>query len=281
MGERAFIVTQSIKKLKVEDKEWALSKEGFKRVSDDTPVDITKLPDDDTGLYYKEEPYTPKSLHQRLIVTYSPKFAKYQKAVRDSQVERAQKLIESGSIKRNRKNPNDPVRFIGKLAVTDSGEAAEIHNYLDTDKVEQEALYDGLYAVSTDLLDDPVGDILHVSEGRWEIEECFRIMKTDFEARPVFLKNDVRIKAHFLTCFLALIVFRYLEKRIDDRYTCDDILSTLKEMNFASIQEQGFIPTYQRTKLTDNLHDACGFRTDYEFITKSQMKTIQKNSKGR
>ena len=135
--------------------------------------------------------------------------------------------------------------------------------------------------MSTDLLDDPVGDILHVSEGRWEIEECFRIMKTDFEARPVFLKNDVRIKAHFLTCFLALIVFRYLEKRIDDQYTCNDILSTLKGMNFASIQEQGFIPTYQRTKLTDTLHDACGFRTDYEFITKSQMKTIQKNSKGR
>ena len=281
MGERAFIVTQSIKKLKAEDKEWALDGKGFKRVSDDTPVDISKLPDDDTGLYYKEEPYTPKTLHQRLIVTYSPKFAKYQKAVRDSQVERAQKLIDSGSIKRNRKNPNDPARFKGKMAVTDSGEVANIHNYLDTDKVEQESLYDGLYAVSTDLLDDPVGDILKVSEGRWEIEECFRIMKTDFEARPVFLQNDVRIKAHFLTCFLALIIYRYLEQQIDDKYTCDDILNTLKKMNFAGIKEQGFIPTYQRTKLTDNLHEVCGFRTDYEFITKSQMKTIQKKSKGR
>ena len=281
MGERAFIVTQSIKKLKAEDKEWALSKKGFKRVSDDTPIDISGLPDDDTGLYYKEEPYTPQTLHQRLIVTYSPKFAKYQKNVRDAQVERAQKLIDSGSIKRNRKNPNDPARFIGKIAVTDDGETAKIHNYLDTDKAEQESLYDGLYAVSTDLLDDPVGDILNVSEGRWEIEECFRIMKTDFEARPVFLQNDVRIKAHFLTCFLALIVYRYLEKSMDDGYTCDDILSTLKKMNFAGIKEQGFIPTYQRTKLTDNLHEACGFRTDYEFITKSQMKTIQKNSKGR
>lgn len=281
MGERAFIVTQSIKKLKAEDKEWALSKKGFKRVSDDTPIDLSDLPDDDTGLYYKEEPYTPQTLHQRLIVTYSPKFARYQKTVRDAQVERAQKLIDSGSIKRNRKNPNDPARFIGKIAVTGSGEAAEIHSYLDTDKVEQESLYDGLYAVSTDLLDDPVRNILNVSEGRWEIEECFRIMKTDFEARPVFLQNDVRIKAHFLTCFLALIVYRYLEKSIDDRYTCDDILTTLKKMNFAGIKEQGFIPTYQRTKLTDNLHEVFGFRTDYEFITKSQMKTIQKNSKGK
>ena len=281
LGERAFIVTQSIKKLRAEDKEWALNKKGFKRVSDDTPIDLSDLPDDDTGLYYKEEPYTPQTLHQRLIVTYSPKFARYQKTVRDAQVERAQKLIDSGSIKRNRKNPNDPARFIGRIAVTDSGEAAQIHSYLDTDKVEQESLYDGLYAVSTDLLDDPVRDILNVSEGRWEIEECFRIMKTDFEARPVFLQNSIRIKAHFLTCFLALIVYRYLEKSIDDRYTCDDILSTLKKMNFASIKEQGFIPTYQRTKLTDNLHEVCGFRTDYEFITKSQMKTIQKKSKGK
>lgn len=281
LGERAFIVTQSIKKLRAEDKEWALSRKGFKRVSDDTPIDLSDLPDDDTGLYYKEEPYTPQTLHQRLIVTYSPKFARYQKNVRDAQVERAQKLIDSGSIKRNRKNPNDPARFIGRTAVTDSGEAAQIHSYLDTDKVEQESLYDGLYAVSTDLLDDPVKDILNVSEGRWEIEECFRIMKTDFEARPVFLQNSIRIKAHFLTCFLALIVYRYLEKRIDDRYTCDDILSTLKKMNFAGIKEQGFIPTYQRTKLTDNLHEVCGFRTDYEFITKSQMKTIQKKSKGK
>ena len=281
LGERAFIVTQSIKKLRAEDKEWALSRKGFKRVSDDTPIDLSDLPDDDTGLYYKEEPYTPQTLHQRLIVTYSPKFARYQKTVRDAQVERAQKLIDSGSIKRNRKNPNDPARFIGRIAVTDSGDAAQIHSYLDTDKIEQESLYDGFYAVSTDLLDDPARDILNVSEGRWEIEECFRIMKTDFEARPVFLQNNIRIKAHFLTCFLALIVYRYLEKSVDNRYTCDDILSTLKKMNFAGIKEQGFIPTYQRTKLTDNLHEVCGFRTDYEFITKSQMKTIQKKSKGK
>lgn len=281
LGERAFIVTQSIKKLRAEDKEWALNRKGFKRVSDDTPIDLSGLPDDDTGLYYKEEPYTPHTLHQRLIITYSPKFARYQKNVRGAQLERAQKLIDSGSIKRNRKNPNDPARFIGRTAVTDSGEAAQIHSYLDTDKAEQESLYDGLYAVSTDLLDDPVRDILNVSEGRWEIEECFRIMKTDFEARPVFLQNSIRIKAHFLTCFLALTVYRYLEKSIDDRYTCDDILSTLKKMNFAGIKEQGFIPTYQRTKLTDNLHEVCGFRTDYEFITKSQMKTIQKKSKGK
>lgn len=281
MGKRAFIVTQSIKKLKAEDKEWALNPVGFKRVSDGKDVDITTLPDDDTGLYYKEEPYTPHTLHQRLIVTYSPKYARYQKTIRDKQVDRALKMLESGSVKKERKNPNDPARFIGKVAATADGEAAKIHNYLDEEKIQSESLYDGLYAVSTDLLDDEVGDILKVSEGRWEIEECFRIMKTDFEARPIFLQNETRIKAHFLTCFISLVIYRYLEKALGDPYTCETILSTLKSMNFASVQGQGFIPLYKRDKLTDKLHEICSFRTDYEFITKKDMKTIQKKSKGR
>lgn len=279
IGERSFIVTQSIKKLKSEDKKWALNKEGFKRVFDDTPVDISSLSEDDNGLYYKEEPYTPRNIHQRLIVTYSPKFARYQKTIRDNQVDRAQKLLESGAVKRCRKNPNDPARFIGKRAATDDGEVAKIQHYLDTEKIEQETQYDGLYAISTDLLDDPVSEILKVSEGRWEIEECFRIMKTDFEARPVFLQDETRIEAHFLICFLSLIIYRYLEKSIGEGYTCEEIISTLRGINFADIQEQGYMPIYKRTKLTDRLHEISGFRTDYEFITKSQMKTIQKNSK--
>lgn len=281
MGERAYIVTQSIKKLPAEDKAWALNKKGFRRVSDDAPVDITEIPEDDAGLYYKDEPYTTKKLHQRLIITYSPKYARYQKTIRDSQVERAEKMIASGNTKRTRKNPNDPARFIGTEAVTRDGEAADIHKFLDEEKIESEAQYDGLYAVCTDLLDDDVSGILKVSEGRWQIEECFRIMKTDFSARPVYLQDENRIQAHFLICFLALLSYRLLEKKLDCIYTCEEILDTLKAMNFAEIQEQGFIPLYKRTKITDTLHDACGFRTDYQFITKSQMKTIQKKSKGR
>lgn len=279
MGERAFIVTQSIKKLPAEDKIWALDKTGFRRVSDDKLVDITKLPDDDTGLYYKDEPYTPKKLHQRLIITYSPKYARYQKNIRDAQVERAEKMIESGNTKKQRKNPNDPARFIGTIAATENGEAAKIHSFLDENKIATEEQYDGLYAVCTDLLDDEVNDILKVSEGRWQIEECFRIMKTDFSSRPVYLQNENRIKAHFLICFLALLIYRILEKKLDYKYTCEDILGTLKEMNFANLQEQGFVPLYKRLKITDDLHETSGFRTDYQFITKSQMKTIQKKSK--
>ena len=276
MGERAYIVTQSIKKLKKEEKEWALSPQGFKRVCDDKPVDLTKLPEDDKGLYYKDEPYTTKKLHQRLIITYSPKYALYQKSIRDKQVKRAEKMLETGNAKKNRKNPNDPARFIGKMAVTEDGEAADIKQYLDEDKIAEEAQYDGLYAVCTDLLDDEVSDILKVSEARWQIEECFRIMKTDFSARPVYLQDENRIKAHFLICFLALIIYRYLEKKLDLRYTCEELLDTLKGMNFAEIQEQGFIPLYKRETITDALHEVCGFRTDYQFITKSKMRTIQK-----
>lgn len=281
MGERAYIVTQSIKKLKKEEKEWALSGQGFKRVSDDTPVDITKLSKDDKGLYYKDEPYTTKKLHQRLIITYSPKYALYQKSIRDKQVERAQKMLDSGSAKKNLKNPNDPARFIGTMAVTEEGESASVQHYLDENKISEEAQYDGLYAVCTDLLDDEAGDILKVSEGRWQIEECFRIMKTDFSARPVYLQDENRIKAHFLICFLALIIYRFLEKKLDSKYTCEELIDTLKAMNFAEVQEQGFIPLYKREPVTDALHEACGFRTDYQFITKSKMKTIQKQSKGR
>ena len=281
MGERAFIVTQSIKKLPAEDKSWALDKTGFRCVSDNKPADITAIPEDDKALYYKDAPYTTKKLHQRLIITYSPRYARYQKTIRDGQVERAKKMLESGSTKKNRKNPNDPARFIGTVAATKEGEVADIHSYLDEAKIQSEEQYDGLYAVCTDLLDDDVSEILTVSEGRWQIEECFRIMKTDFCARPVFLRDENRIKAHFLTCFLALLTYRILEKKLGCRYTCDQLLNTLKYMNFAEVQEQGFIPLYRREKITDDLHNVCGFHTDYQFITKSQMKNIQKKSKGR
>lgn len=281
MGERSYIVTQSIKKLVKEDREWALDKQGFKKVSDNAPVDITKLSPDDTGLYYKDEPYTTKKLQQRLIITYSPKYALYQKAIRDKQVERAQQMLNTGTAKKNRKNPNDPARFIGTMAITKEGEAADIKSFLDETKISDEAQYDGLYAVCTDLLDDGVGEILKVSEGRWQIEECFRIMKTDFSARPVYLQDENRIRAHFLICFLALTIYRFLERKLNFKYTCEELLDTLKSMNFAEIQEQGFIPLYSRSVITDDLHNACGFRTDSQFLTKSKMRTIQKKSKGK
>lgn len=280
MGQRAFIVTQSIKKLPAEDREWALNPTGFKRISDGKPVDITALSDLDRDmLLYKDEPYTSKHLHQRLIVTYSPKYAAYQKLLREKQVERAQTLVDSGVRKKQRGNPNDPARFIGKIAVTDDGEKVRVHYYLDEDKINEEERYDGLYAICTDLLDDDVASILEVSEGRWQIEDCFRTMKTEFDARPVYLHREDRIKSHFLTCFLALLVYKLLRKKLSHACTCEELLRTLKGIKFADVEEQGFMPVYARTKLTDELHEACGFRTDYQFITKRKMKGIQKQSK--
>ena len=282
LGQRSFIVTQSIKKLPSEDKEWALKKTGFRRLSDNAEVDITNLSDSNSNeLYYKDEPYTTKKLHQRLIITYSPKYATYQKTLRQKQLERAEKMVTGGKVKKQRKNPNDPARFVGKAAVTKDGEAADIHYYLDEEKIAEEERYDGLYAICTDLLDDNVADILKVSEGRWQIEDCFRTMKTDFSARPVYVRREDRIHAHFLTCFLALLIIRLLKRELGDICTYEELLAKLKTMNFADIEEQGFMPLYKRDKLTDALHETCGFRTDYQFITKQSMKSIQKHSKNK
>lgn len=281
-GKRGFIVTQSIKKLAAEYREAALNRKGFRRLSDGKPVDLELLGEEDyKDLFYKEEPYSSKKLEQRLIITYSPKYAAYQKELREKQVRRAMDMLKDGNHKKTRKNPNDPARFIDKEAVTKEGEIADILYYLDEAKIAEEARYDGLYAVCTDLFDDQPGDILKVSEGRWQIETCFRIMKTDFCARPVYVQREDRIKAHFLICFISLLVYRLLEKKLEKNYTCCEILETLRKFQFANVAGQGFMPLYKRTMLTDSLHSISGIETDFEFITKGKMKEIQKKSKGR
>ena len=280
--DRAFIVTQPIKKLSAEYRELALKRKRYRRLSDHKLVDLDQLTDDDSDqLFYKEEPYSSKKLEQRLIITYSPKYAAYQREIRQKQVERAMSMLKAGNHKKQRKNPNDPARFIAKEAVTQDGETADIQYYLDEAKIAEESMYDGFYAVCTDLFDDVVGDILKVSEGRWQIEACFRIMKTDFSARPIYLQRGDRIQAHFLICFLALLVYRILEKKLEKRYTCEEILEELRGYQFADVQGQGFMPIYTKTKLTDKLHEVSGFSTDFEFLTKSKMREIQKKSKGK
>ena len=282
LQDRAFIITQSLKKLSSEDQRSAIDPARFRRLSDNKLVNLTQIADEDfDSLFYKEEPYSGKKLEQRMIITYSPKYAAYQKQLRDQQVERALQMIENGKGKKQRKNQHDPGRFVGKIAVTDDGEKAHLEYYLDEEKIAEEAKFDGFYAVCTDLWDDDPKEILRISERRWQIEECFRIMKTEFSARPVYVQREDRIKAHFLTCFLALLVYRLLERKLLEEYTCSQILTTLKDMNFARVEDQGYMPLYQREKITDDLHEACGFRTDYQFISKSRMREIEKHSKGR
>ena len=163
---------------------------------------------------------------------------------------------------------------------TSDGEIAEKTIYeLDQNRIAEEAKYDGFYAVITNL-EDNVEEILKINKQRWEIEENFRIMKTDFEARPVYVRRDDRIKAHFLTCYISLLVYRLLEKKLDNQYTCEKILETIRNMQMSLLSgNSGYIPSYKRTDLTDALHNTFGFRTDYEFITKATMRNIIKNTK--
>ena len=149
---------------------------------------------------------------------------------------------------------------------------------LDQNVIREEAAYDGFYAVCTNL-DDEASRIAKINQNRWEIEECFRIMKTDFRSRPAYVCTETRIKAHFMTCFLSLILFRYLEKKLEYQYTSEDILNTLRGMNFLAVSEEGYIPAYTRTELTDALHEAFGFHTDYQIVSQKQMKKIFRETK--
>jgi hypothetical protein len=174
---------------------------------------------------------------------------------------------------------NDPNRFIEQLHFTADGEVAEAKAYtLDENRFAEESQYDGFYAVATNLTDE-ASSIVKVNQRRWEIEECFRIMKHEFVARPCFLSREDRIKAHFMTCFLALIIFRYLEKQLGEGFTIENIISTLRNMNAVKIEGKGYIPTYTRTALTDLLHSTSGFNTSTEIISIAKMRNICKQTK--
>lgn len=283
-GNRSYVITQSLKKMRVEDRQTALNPKQFRRLGSDKFIDISTLDESDPDIYetifYKEVPVVNGNMDETVIVTYSPKYRAYQKRIREQQISRAIKMIEQPERKRKGKNQNDPARFIKTTNVTDDGEIAEKKICeLDLDKIRDEEKYDGFYAVITNLEDDIRG-ILKINRQRWEIEENFRIMKTDFEARPVYVRREDRIKAHFLTCYISLLVYRLLEKKIGNNYTCKEILSTLRSMQVTLLsKESGYIPSYKRTDLTDDLHKAFGFRTDYEFISKSAMRSIIKSTK--
>lgn len=283
-GNRSYVITQSLKKMRGEDRQAALNPKQFRRLGSDKFIDISTLDESDPDIYetifYKEVPVVNGNMDETVIVTYSPKYRAYQKRIRDQQISRAIKMIEQPGKKRKGKNQNDPARFIKTTNVTNDGEIAEKKVCeFDLDKIRDEEKYDGFYAVITNLEDD-ISGILKINRQRWEIEENFRIMKTDFEARPVYVRREDRIKAHFLTCYISLLVYRLLEKRIGNNYTCNEILSTLRSMQVTLLsKESGYIPSYKRTGLTDDLHKAFGFHTDYEFISKSAMRSIIKNTK--
>ena len=283
-GNRSYVITQSLKKMREEDRTIALNPTQFKKPGSEKLIDLSILDESDPEvyetIYYKEVPVVNGNMDETVIVTYSPKYKAYQKQIREQQISRAVKMIEQPGKKRKGKNQNDPARFIKITNVTEDGEIAEKKVCeLDLDKIRNEEKYDGFYAVITNLEGD-IGEILKINRQRWEIEENFRIMKTDFEARPVYVRREDRIKAHFLTCYISLLVYRLLEKKTGNSYTCNEILSTLRSMQVTLLsKESGYIPSYRRTDLTDDLHKAFGFHTDYEFISKSAMRSIIKSTK--
>ena len=287
-GERSFITTQSIKKLKADLKDWCLDPKGWELEGSKKKYDISELdntPENRKKIFYKQkliEGYDEErdiTFDQTIIVTYSLKYKEYQQTVRNRQIERAKKLIEKPS-SADKRSQNDAKRFIKKTPFTNDGEIANRAMYeLDEAAIADEARYDGFYAVCTNLDDDPA-DIAKINHDRWEIEESFRIMKSEFEARPVYLQRDDRIEAHFLTCFIALMIYRILEKKLGDKYTCEEIIKTLREMDMRKVGKQGYIPSYTRTQLTDSLHENAGFRTDYELITPKSMAGIIRRTKG-
>lgn len=277
---RSYIVTQSLKKIKGHLKEWSLSSNGWHTLNSTKEINLDDIDKsgDNEEIYYKERWINENGLEQRLIVSYSPKYAEYQKTIRNRQIERAQNLINNPT-KFSKNRQDDPKRFIKAASVTNDGEIASKKVFsLNTTAIEKEQEYDGFYAVCTTLEDD-ISEIIKINKRRWEIEESFRILKTDFKARPVYLKRDDRIKAHFTTCFLSLLIYRILEKKLNEEYTSQKIITTLREMNSIKIEGLGYKQIYAKSDITTALNEKFNINIDQSFISLQNMKKILKEVK--
>ena len=283
---RKFITTQSIKKLKDYLKEWMFDKTGWHIPSITNPIDLSNLDNDEElqekfkdTVFYKERWINENGLEQKIIITYSLKYKNYQKNIRNSQIERAQKLINSNPKSINKPRQNDFKRFIEKTNTTKDGIVAEETYYnLNQEIINNETKYDGYYAVCTNL-EDTAEEIIKVNKNRWEIEESFRIMKSEFKARPVYLSRDDRIKAHFTTCFLALTIFRYLEKKIKSKYTVTEIIEALRNYNLRELKGFGYIPDYELTDIVEDLQNIFNINTSTEINDYKKMQKICKQTK--
>ena len=314
-GRRKFITVQSVKTLPNTEggkkssgkiKDWAMSNDGWRQVGDAATIytlEQIMKPENREAYYdlifYKERwfPIWVKDadtgiesrLDQRCVVSFSLKYFEYQRATRRLNIEKAEKAIKHGNAAESPKNFRG---YIKREKCTAEGELAEIDAgfTIDSERIEYEEQYDGFYAICTNLEQHTdkrgrtrhtIKDLLRINRARWEIEESFRIMKTQMKARPVYLQNDKEIKAHFALCFVSLFVYRVLEHRLGDRYTVDQILNTLRQMNALHIQSEGYIPTFKRTELTDKMFDISGFRLDTEIIMQKKLKSIAAMARGK
>ena len=293
-GELHFVTTISLKGQRREIKAWARDPSGWSAFGREGEFDLGEVrsraddpacPEAERRSLYAATFYKTMfcglddgeggELEQTLIATYSLKYRDFQRAIRDQQLERARRACADGAAKRHRKGPKDPMRFVASVSVTGDGEVAETTTFsIDEARVAEEASWDGLYGLATSLDERDAAGVVKVAAGRWEVEECFQIMKSEFEARPVYLSREDRIRAHFLTCFLALLLYRVVERRLGGRFTCPEIVAKLREMRMERVPGEGWRPLYVRDGLTDALHEAFGFRTDYEIVPDRAMKEI-------
>lgn len=309
MGGRAYIVTQSVKKLGQEIKDIVFNDSNYRLLSNDDAITLKEMrtfnkkdannlslyndfaykvipanTDMDTGLY-EEKVYkngrTKKvkakgTLHQYIIVTFSRKMMEYQRTIRERQLERAKKLLRLKDPEKIKKGPNDIRRFLKNTS-------SDTANYvLDMDKIHEEEKYDGFYAVATNL-DDSAKDILAVAQNRYKIEDCFRIMKTNFDARPVFLRKPERIRAHFLICYTALLIYRLMECKLDDNLThatTSNLIKTLRNMNVVNMDDMYYKSIYSGSQTLDALERCFELQLNRKYYRPSDLnKIVKKYSK--
>lgn len=309
MGGRAYIVTQSVKKLGQEIKDIVFNDSNYRLLSNDDAITLKEMrtfnkkdannlslyndfaykviPANtamDTGLY-EEKVYkngrtkkvkTKGTLHQYIIVTFSRKMMEYQRTIRERQLERAKKLLRLKDPEKIKKGPNDIRRFLKNTS-------SDTANYvLDMDKIHEEEKYDGFYAVATNL-DDSAKDILAVAQNRYKIEDCFRIMKTNFDARPVFLKKPERIRAHFLICYTALLIYRLMECKLDDNLThvtTSNLIKTLRNMNVVNMDDMYYKSIYSGSQALDALERCFELQLNRKYYRPSDLnKIVKKYSK--
>lgn len=305
MGGRAYIVTQSVKKLGQEIKDIVFNDSNYRLLSNDDAITLKEMrtfnkkdannlslyndfaykviPANtpmDTGLY-EEKVYkngrtkkvkTKGTLHQYIIVTFSRKMMEYQRTIRERQLERAKKLLRLKDPEKIKKGPNDIRRFLKNTS-------SDTANYvLDMDKIYEEEKYDGFYAVATNL-DDSAKDILAVAQNRYKIEDCFRIMKTNFDARPVFLRKPERIRAHFLICYTALLIYRLMECKLDDNLThvtTSNLIKTLRNMNVVNMDDMYYKSIYSGSQALDALEKCFELQLNRKYYKPSDLNKIVK-----
>ena len=281
-----FVVTKSLKKVSEDVRARLMGDGGWKRFGDASGrlYSLKEIREDANlrdVIFYHDERFAMGSdgFEERIVTTYCGRLREYQRSVRERQLQRAMELIRQGKIRKG-VNQNDVRRFIVVDSVTENGEVAEKKVFsIDRERFEEESEYDGFYAVTTDLDDDP-GEIIRINRGRWEIEESFRIMKSDFDGRPVFVSREDRIRAHFLTCYLAFMIFRIIEQKLnkgDVRYTDPEILRTLRD--YEAIDAENFYVGAMEGKAVRALESTFGLVGSMTAFSKAQFRRLVARSK--